>query len=369
MQKQKFTQASYAKLAKENPPEKTLDIYDETMHGLFLRITPAGKRNWFLRYGHRTAKLGPADIISPPQARDLSAKFLSELYTTGISPKDRIKKTITLGDLLAEYEQAAASKYIPQVIRRYFSLQMKLDKITILWAEKWRNEFIVAGHKTATGNHATSALKTLLNWGEERDLCEGSLRRLKKLPETDSKIIERYLTEDEEEKLRNALKSFDSVFQAFIITELNTGIRKTALISLKWSDINFDHNEIRLRADTAKSKKTSFVPMNSEAKRVLKNLPQNGEYVFFNPSSCSHYYDFKKPWEKLLKLAGIKNLRFHDLRHNVGSKLAMGGVDIYEIARILTHSDIKVTARYAHFSPEKKLQATELLAKKEDTEE
>ena len=67
----------------------------------------------------------------------------------------------------------------------------------------------------------------------------------------------------------------------------------------------------------------------------------------------------KSSFSSLLKRAGIKNFRFHDLRHTFASKLVMASVDLNTVGELLGHSDIKMTLRYAHLAPEKKREAVE----------
>ena len=60
----------------------------------------------------------------------------------------------------------------------------------------------------------------------------------------------------------------------------------------------------------------------------------------------------KTAWRMLMKRAGIKGLRFHDLRHTCASWLVQEGVDLYMVKKILGHSTIELTQRYAHLRPD-----------------
>ena len=71
--------------------------------------------------------------------------------------------------------------------------------------------------------------------------------------------------------------------------------------------------------------------------------------------------DVKRSWAGVLKAADIKNFRFHDLRHDFASQLVMQGVDLNTVRELLGHSDMAMTVRYSHLSPENKLKAVKLL--------
>lgn len=370
----------------------TQQFYDDALKGLFLQVEPDGTKTWFMSCNNWVVKLSPSTILSEVHEKALVA--LSELHNSSMNLLIQnismmkfvpvINNTctsllintpvdyLTLKELLAEYNHAGASKYIYTTIKSCFDLTKPVFQITVLWAEKWRNDFIAAGHKVATGNRAVSALRTLLNWGEDRGLCQGSLRKIKMLPETDSNIIIRYLDKTEDDRLRSALNEFDIVFQTIIITELNTGIRLTALLSLQWNDLDFEHQQITLRASTAKNRTNKTVPMNSEVLKALlklKNSPERcldcDDYVFINPRTKTRYKNITKLWKKLKNKAQIEDLRFHDLRHNFASQLVMNGVELNTVREVMTHSDLKMTLRYAHLAPDKKMKAVEKLVRHE----
>lgn len=138
---------------------------------------------------------------------------------------------------------------------------------------------------------------------------------------------------------------------------LQTGLRKGELLGLRWSDVNFEAEQILIRE--TKSGKPRMIPMNRRARWLLKKLAARSplsEWVFQTRKrngAAGPAADTKTAWRRALRLARIEDFRFHDLRHTFASHFAMSGGDLYALAKILGHSNPKMTIdRYAHLSPE-----------------
>jgi integrase len=140
---------------------------------------------------------------------------------------------------------------------------------------------------------------------------------------------------------------------------LNTGMRRGELTSIKWNDVNLHTKIITIRAGYAKSAKARHIPLNSEALDVLKRYRKqhSGEGRLFD------VFSVKKSWNALMTNAGIRDFRFHDLRHTFASKLVAAGVDLNTVRELLGHADIRMTLRYAHLAPEHKAAAVQKLVK------
>jgi len=111
--------------------------------------------------------------------------------------------------------------------------------------------------------------------------------------------------------------------------------------------------------------KTSL-PLNKIALDVLlrrSNVKSiKNDYAFFSRNGKKiNHHSLRKSFRIALKKARIENFRFHDLRHTFATRLAQRGVDIYKIAKLLGHRDIKMTQRYAHHCPESLRDGVEIL--------
>ena len=103
----------------------------------------------------------------------------------------------------------------------------------------------------------------------------------------------------------------------------------------------------------AKSKKSRYIPLAKTVKEALEVFPQREgtDYIFLNPKTGKPLGSIKDSFKRALKKAGIKDFTFHDLRHTFASHLVMNGVDLYVVQRLLGHSTIELTQRYAHLDP------------------
>ena len=104
---------------------------------------------------------------------------------------------------------------------------------------------------------------------------------------------------------------------------------------------------------------------------ALKNWRKQTEGdVVFPGKKNEQFNNTKRSWQSLLKLAKIEPFRRHDMRHHFASKLViMAGVDLNTVRKLLGHSDLKMTLRYAHLAPEHKAAAVNLLVTKGSPEQ
>ena len=207
-----------------------------------------------------------------------------------------------------------------------------------------------------------TCLKTIFNkaveWGK---IHKNPAKNIKKLKERNHRL--RYLTKEEIKNLYNA--SADHL-RPILIVALNTGMRKSEILNLKWEDIDF-HQKIIYIMNTKNNEKRE-IPINQVVFDSLLKVKKHPDspYVFCNKDG-KPYGDVKTAFWHARKRAGIKNFRFHDLRHTFASHLVMAGVDLNTVKELLGHKDIKMTLRYAHLSPDYKRRAVETLCNKMDT--
>ena len=146
-----------------------------------------------------------------------------------------------------------------------------------------------------------------------------------------------------------------------LITALNTGMRKTEILTLTWENVDLNNGFILL--NNTKNDERRDIPINETLRQMLINLPRRLDvpYLFFDAVSGKHYIDVKTSFNTACRRAKIRDFRFHDLRHTFASHLVMAGVDIMTVKELLGHKTLAMTLRYAHLAPSHKTKALERL--------
>ncbi len=197
-----------------------------------------------------------------------------------------------------------------------------------------------------TVNRELTFLKTLFNKAVEWGRLESSpVAKVKKFREPNFK--ERILTASEMVRL---LDVSNSHLKPILIVALNTGMRRGEILSLKWENVNLSKRHIHI--EDSKSGKSRDIPMNNAVVEALSVVAQYNKYVFHNPVTKEPLKSIRSSFKTARKRAEIKYLRFHDLRHTAATRMVEAGVDLVTVSRMLGHSTIQMTMRYAHPTPE-----------------
>jgi integrase len=151
-----------------------------------------------------------------------------------------------------------------------------------------------------------------------------------------------------------------------LIRARSTGLRRAELFSLQWEHVDFNTNVLTLTIPRTKAGRVRCVPMNSLVRELLRSLPSRlkGEWVLpsaTGETSLDSQNFMNRVFTPALKRAGLRDFRWHDLRHTFASRLVMKGVDIRTVQELLGHADIRMTLRYSHLSPAHLLDAVEKL--------
>ncbi len=167
---------------------------------------------------------------------------------------------------------------------------------------------------------------------------------------------QKFLSLPQQERLLQAAKNshWDKMYLLTLMA-LVTGCRKGELLNLQWQHIDFDSGFALLGTEFVKGRrntktgKARKVPLTDNIISELHRFRQVGNHLIFH-STVSEFrpFDISKAWNAVKKEVGLKNFRFHDLRHTAASNYVRHEKDLFKISRLLGHSNQKMTERYSH---------------------
>lgn len=256
---------------------------------------------------------------------------------------------------LTDITPALLSEY-RDVLLREPSVRIKKDGTRI---EKPRTGATVNRYMASLSITLTLAS---MEWGwiEENPLFKVSKKK-------EAKGRTRFLSETELNKLiEECEKASNPLIYLLVVIALSTGARFSEILYLKWNEVDFKRRMF-LFMET-KNGENRAVPISSKAYDLLKEHSKirkiNSDYVFAR-SDGKKPMDLRHQWEEALRKSGIKNFKFHDLRHTAASNLAMSGASLLEIAEILGHKTLSMVQRYSHLTKKHTAEVLERMNEKQ----
>ena len=213
-------------------------------------------------------------------------------------------------------------------VRHFNVMHHMMEKASTLWSKE-------------TGIDRNPADQVEVNRPDdsrERYLSEGELHRLKLA------LDERMFQKGTKNLNRTNLR-----MRLIVLIAVSTGMRSAEIHRLRWSDVLYGEGLLAVRA-RLKRGKVRFVPMASALAAEIQRYPAViDEDRIFPPKGGpeSKRQRLEGSFEDLLERAEIRDFRFHDLRHTFASWYMMNGGDLYELAKLMGHANIKMTERYA----------------------
>lgn len=354
------------------PPDKhRIEFCDTDLPGLYIevRATSQGLGTWYLRFknGNKKTshqKLGRSTEITLTESRR-KAKILKAEIALGSDPRyEEIARLAVL--TFTEYFEQHFLPFVKHRKRSWdrdeqlYRLRIKnvfgnkrLNQITRHEVQLFHTALKNEGLAAATCNHHIKLMKHAFNLAIDWGMLDKKNPAVRVPLFFEDNKIEHYLNNTELESLLTVLHANRNSPVSFIaLLALSSGCRLNELLSAKWSDVDLDKGVFTIRATNSKSKRLRAVPLNGTALEVLNQLDTQGkfEHLFINRKTGKPYVNISKVWQKLRTAAGLKHLRFHDLRHTNASIMVNNGISLYSVQQILGHSDPKVTMRYAHLS-------------------
>lgn len=345
------------------PTEKEFFLWDDELKGFGLRVYPSGRKMYLAQFraGGRLRRLniGLHGAVTPDLARTEAMKHLSQVRL-GADPageRDRRKVSPTMKEFGQRFlDEHVASHCKPSTQAEYkrsveLFINPKIGSHRIIDVTR---ADVVEMHQSmkATPYQANRTLGVLSimftvahAWGVRTDGMNPcwKVKRYKEVKR------ERYLTSDELARLGKVLRETNAEREAAYCIQLLllTGCRLGEIQKLKWEYVDLDAGLLRLPDSKTGAK---LVAIGQAVVKLFKSIPKvsNNPYVITGTIEDQHLTDMQKPWRRLRKRAGLDDVRIHDLRHSFASDALQLGEDLTMIGRLLGHTQVQTTARYAH---------------------
>lgn len=361
-----FTKAFLDSLKPASSNNRTT-FHDIKVPGLQVRVSKSGVKTFcvFKRIkggGPERITLGRYPELSVESARRKAISIISDI-AEGKSPANvlrGIKAEMTLDELFKEYEERCAK----------FNLRPDKAKSNYrLYLSKWgkrklssiKHQEVDKLHKTiateigqVTANIALKLLHVMFNKAKnEWRIWDGAnpAHGIKKFKE---KSRERFIQESELPRFFESLMNEpNTLIRDYVLISLLTGARRSNVQEMAWEQINFDSAEWHI--PLTKNGTPQTIPLSNEAIAILTERKKNqltSKYVFPGKGKTGHLTEPKSAWARILKRAGINDLRIHDLRRTLGSWQAKTGASLVIIGKSLNHKNPSTTAIYARLDIE-----------------
>lgn len=169
-------------------------------------------------------------------------------------------------------------------------------------------------------------------------------------PENPGKV--RFLTADEEQRLMDAARlQYWVLLPLMIRLAIVTGLRRGALLGLRWSDVALESDSPTVTIDRTKNGDSHVSPITPDLVqefRRMRRIRSQDDDLIFSGKHRNQPHDFRHGFSEACKMARLDGVTFHTLRHTSCSRLAQAGVDILAIAEHAGHRSLSMTRRYSH---------------------
>jgi integrase len=354
---------------------------------LFLRANARGGETWLgkWRIGGRSVMRSVGPKRSKAQPRGLTkpqaeARFRQMRDEATLSPERPERRTLAeVGrELIRQKERQGRKRatieqydyWLRIHIVPFFGAQgvHKIDRDDV---RRFAAELEAKGLAPKSIANALGALHTLIDFAIDEGWATGAnpVARVPKPARAEADADIRFLEAEEIEALLRAVPDDElgRVERVMYLTAAMTGMRQGELFALRWRDVDWTAARIRVRRNyvrgefvTPKSKRSArSVPLASRVAAELERLYQRSPYqrdddlVFAHPATGKPIDRSKllKRFKAALRRAAVREVRFHDLRHTFGTRMAAQGIPMRALQELMGHRDFKTTLIYADYAP------------------
>ena len=352
--------------------EKDTIFWDSELAGFGVRVHPTGRKVYIAqtRADGKAAKrvtVGRHGVITADEARRRAALIVSRIKAGEEAIPEPMAAKLAGGPTVGELAERYLEKHVAVRCKPKTESMYRLVVAKYILPAFGRRPALALGHREVTAfhhslsatpvmaNHVVDTLSRIWNAAEDRGDVPEASNPCRLVAKNRERKRERFLTDEEFRRLGRVLdeaetcKGVSTHAVAAIRLLLLTGCRKGEILNLRWSEVDLAANELRL-PDTKTGPRT--ISLSPEAARVLSAIPHVPGNPFVIPGKIrgKAMRNLNDPWDIVCERAGLTDMRLHDCRHSYASRALALGESLPMIGRLLGHTQVETTARYAHLA-------------------
>ena len=382
-----------AKLKRTTISRRTVDrlktdrdtvFWDSELLGFGVRVYPTGRKVYVVqtRAGGKDGKrvtVGRHGVITPEEARRRAALIVARIK----AGEEPIPEPMAVTEAKGPTVRELAATYLEEVVAvRLKPASAKSYRYTIekhILPALGRKPALSVDHSAVSAfhhslsktpsaaNRAVEMLFRIYRAAEERELIPEGSNPCRQIAMNRQRRHERFLTEEEFHRLGQVLDGAEesggaTMYAAMAIRLLLlTGCRKSEILNLHWDHVDLEAREMRL-PDSKTGPRT--VQLSPAAAEILARIPRadGNPHVIPGALNGNPMTGLQRYWVKIRKRAGLEDMRLHDCRHSFASRALALGESLPTIGRLLGHSQVQTTARYAHLARDSVHEAAERIS-------
>ncbi len=352
--------------------EKDTIFWDSELADFGVRVHPTGRKVYIVqtRADGKAAKrvtVGRHGVVTPEEARRRAALIVARIKAGEDPVPEPLAAKLAEGPTVGELAESYLEKHVAVRCKPKTESMYRLIVAKHILPAFGKSPALAVGHREVTefhhalsdkpvmANQAVATLSRIYNAAEDRgDIPEAS-NPCRLVVKNRERRRERFLTDEEFRRLGRVLDEAETCkgvsvhAVAAIRLLLLTGCRKGEILNLRWDQVDLEANELNL-PDTKTGPRT--ISLSPEAASVLAAIPRVDGNPFVIPGKLGGkaMRNLNDPWDVICERAQLKDMRLHDCRHSYASRALALGESLPMIGRLLGHTQVETTARYAHLA-------------------
>ena len=347
-------------------------FWDRELPGFGVRVHPSGRKVYVAqtRARGKAAKrvtVGVHGVLTAEEARRRAALIIARIKAGEEPVPEPMAVKLAEGPTVAEIAERYLEEHVAVRCKPKTASMYRLVVEKYIVPRLGKRPALAVGHKEVTelhhalsakpimANHVVDTLSRIYNAAEDRGQIPEASNPCRLVVKYRERKRERFLTDEEFRRLGRVLDESETCngvsvhAVAAMRLLLLTGCRKGEILNLLWDQVDMAAGELRL-PDTKTGPRT--ITLSPGAVKVLSRIPRVPDNPFVIPGRIKGkaMRNLNDPWDVICDRAGLKDMRIHDCRHSYASRALALGESLPMIGRLLGHTQVETTARYAHLA-------------------